>query len=339
MKAFKEKHPTIDGKTSVPLTMWAENWGSAIGTFKGMFGIKTYAEENGKLQLDFRDKNYKTMISYINEINRAGLLDAEWATNKEQLWKQKLASGAVFASPEAYWNTAEATSILSETNPDAVYLPYKVVADGVDASETTYSSRNPMGWDIVGICSSNKNPEKTIKFIDYLASDEGQKLLMSGVEGVNYVVEDGKRVIPEDVLKEMNSDFSAFSKKTGVRYWTICVKNGNAEDGQAYMLYNEYSDDETKKFAHKTLGDTVWDCSMYEDLTPVGGSIEALNYKKLSDLSLEYCTKLINAADDNTFNSIWNEFMKSAEALDEEKIENIITENYNNKKKLWGLEN
>lgn len=339
LKAFKEKHPTIDGKPSVPLTMWAENWGSAIGTFKGMFGIKTYAETDEGLQLDFRDENYKDMLSYINEIHRAGLLDSEWATNKEQLWKQKLTSGTVFATPEAYWNTAEATSILSEENPDAVYLPYKVVADGVDASETTYSSRNPMGWDIVGICSSNKHPERTIQFLDYIASDEGQKLIMSGVEGTNYVVEDGKRVIPENVLEEMNADFSAFSKKTGVRYWTICVKNGNAEDGQPYMLYNEYNDDEVKQFAIKTLSDSVWDCSPYEDLTPVGGSVEALNYKKLNDLSLEYCTKLINASDTGVFNSTWDEFISAAEALDETNIEKIITENYNAKKELWGLEN
>ena len=47
LKAFKKKHPDIDGKTSIPLTMWSENWGSAIGSFKGMFGMKTYAEKDG----------------------------------------------------------------------------------------------------------------------------------------------------------------------------------------------------------------------------------------------------------------------------------------------------
>ncbi len=338
LEAFKAKHPQIDGKNSIPLTMWAENWGSAIGTFKGMFGIKTYAQEGDTLRLDFRDPNYKTMLSYINDINRRGLLDGEWATNKEQLWKQKLTAGTVFATPEAYWNTDEASKLLSESDPDAVYLPYKVVADGVDAAETTYSSRNPMGWDIVGITSTNPDPEKTIKFLDYLASDEGQKLIMSGVEGKQYVVEDGKRVIPEDVLNEMNSDFSAFSKATGTRYWTICVKNGKAEDGQSYYLYNDYNDSETKAFAKKTLLDSVWDCSPYEDLTPTGGEIAALNYKKLSDLTLEYDTKLINAESPEQFESLWTEFMSAAEALDEANVESIITENYQKKLKLWGME-
>ena len=56
----------------------------------------------------------------------------------------------------------------------------------------------------------------------------------------------------------------------------------------------------------KTMGDTVWDCSPYEDLTPVGGTVEALNYKKLSDLSLEYSTKLINASSEEEFNTVWD---------------------------------
>ena len=258
-------------------------------------------------------------------------------TNKEQLWKQKLTSGVVFATPEAYWNTGEASTILSESNEDAVYLPYKVVADGVDPSKTTYSSRNPMGWDIVGITSTNPYPERTIEFLDFIASDEGQKLIMSGIDGVNYTVKDGVRTIDEATLDEMNTDISAYSKKTGVRYWTICVKNGDAKDGLPYYLYNAYNSDETTAFAKKTMGDTVWDCSPYEDLTPVGGTVEALNYKKLSDLSLEYSTKLINASSEEEFNTVWDSFMSEAESLDEANVEKIITENYQKKLKLWGM--
>ncbi len=338
LQAFKTLHPTVDGVTSVPLTMLAENWGSAIGTFKGMFGIKTYAEdENGTLKFDFRDENYKPMLEYINEIQRAGLLDSEWASNKENLWKQKLASGAVFATPEAYWNTAEVSELLQEDNPDAVYLPYKVVADGVDASETTYSSRNPLGWDIVGITSSNPDPVATIKFLDYLASEEGQILLMSGVEGEHYEVQDGVRYIPEDTLETYLSDVSSYQQKTGVRMWTICIKNGDASDGMPYYLYNEYATDETALFAMKTMGDTIWDCSPYEDLTPSGGSVDTLNYTKISDTEQEYCTKMINASSEEAFESLWNEFISTVEALNEEGIETTINENYQKKLELWGL--
>lgn len=338
LKTFKEENPTIDGKNSVPMTIWAENWGSVIGTFKGMYGLKTYTEKDGNLYYDFRDPQYKEMVKYINSIYKDGLLDREWATNKEQLWKQKLASGSVFSTVEAYWNTGDATKILTQTDPDAMFLPYRVVADGVDPNETTYSSRNPMGWDVVTITKSNPDPVKTIKFLDFIASDEGQKLIMSGVEGKQLEVSDGKRVMLPEAEEAMLEDFTQYSKDTGVRYWTICVKNGNAKDGDPYIISDKYTEDPVKDFALSSLEGTVWDCSPYEDLTPVGGSIEALNHKKITDLTLEYCTKLINAANDNDFESLWTEFINNADSLGASDLEQIITENYHKKMKLWNKE-
>ncbi|MEG2669861.1 MAG: ABC transporter substrate-binding protein, partial [Oscillospiraceae bacterium] len=338
LKAFQTKYPTIDGKAGVPMTLWAENWGSFMGTFKGMYGLKTYTETDGKLSYDFRDPKYKEMLKYMNGIFQSGLLDKEWATNKEQLWKQKMASGAVFATAEAYWNTEDANKVLKEKGEDCIFLPYQVVANGVDPKKTTYSSRNPMGWDVIGITKSNPNPEKTIKFLDFLASDEGQKLIMGGVEGKQYDVVDGKRVMKPEVIEKVTEDFTAYSKETGVRYWTMCVKNGKAKDGQAFQLSNEYIPNPVKDFALKSLDGTVWDCSPYEDLTPVGGSIDALNYQKISDLSLEYCTKLVNAANDDEFEKLWSSFISEADALGAQKVEEILNQNYQKKMKLWGMD-
>ena len=53
---------------------------------------------------------------------------------------------------------------------------------------------------IVGITSTNPYPERTIEFLDFIASDEGQKLIMSGIDGVNYTVKDGVRTIDEATL-------------------------------------------------------------------------------------------------------------------------------------------
>ena len=91
LKAFKKKHPDIDGKTSIPLTMWSENWGSAIGSFKGMFGMKTYAEKDGALQLDFKDENYDekwffgdngTAYFVIYSIYKDGVLELQWGLGR-----------------------------------------------------------------------------------------------------------------------------------------------------------------------------------------------------------------------------------------------------------------
>jgi len=75
------------------------------------------------------------------------------------------------------------------------------------------------GWG-VGITTSAKDPVRAIKFLDYLASDEGQVLLNWGIEGKHYNVVDGKRVIPADVLDKKMNDNSNFNKTTGIGLYT-----------------------------------------------------------------------------------------------------------------------
>lgn len=47
--------------------------------------------------------------------------------------------------------------------------------------ETTYGPKSSLGWDGVTISRSNKDPVRTMKLLDFLASEEGQYLLMWGL--------------------------------------------------------------------------------------------------------------------------------------------------------------
>jgi putative aldouronate transport system substrate-binding protein len=57
--------------------------------------------------------------------------------------------------------------------------------------------------------------------MDWLASDEGQVLRNWGIEGQHYNVENGKRVIPDEVQDRKTNDNSAFSKETGIGLYNI----------------------------------------------------------------------------------------------------------------------
>ncbi|MET3209328.1 UNVERIFIED_CONTAM: ABC-type glycerol-3-phosphate transport system substrate-binding protein [Paenibacillus sp. PvR008] len=59
---------------------------------------------------------------------------------------------------------------------------------------------------------------RAIKFLDFLASDEGQILRNWGIEGQHYNVENGKRVIPADVQQRKNTDNSAFMRESGIGF-------------------------------------------------------------------------------------------------------------------------
>ncbi|HLU22146.1 MAG TPA: ABC transporter substrate-binding protein, partial [Bacillaceae bacterium] len=69
-------------------------------------------------------------------------------------------------------------------------------------------------WGI-SISKDCKDPVAAIKFIDFLASEEGQILQNWGIEGEHYEIVDGKRIISEDEMQERNTNAN-YSKETGI---------------------------------------------------------------------------------------------------------------------------
>jgi len=87
--------------------------------------------------------------------------------------------------------------------------------------ETSFWPTGFMAGNGVGITTDCKDPVRAIKFLDYLASDEGQVLLNWGVEGKQYNVENGKRVIPAEVNNRIVNDSTNFVKETGISLYNL----------------------------------------------------------------------------------------------------------------------
>ncbi|RIX50137.1 extracellular solute-binding protein [Paenibacillus nanensis] len=333
---FKAKYPQIDGKDTIALTMDGENFGGTMGTFKGMFGLKNYYEHDGVLQYDVKDPKYKEMILYMNDLFRSGLMDTEWAINKRQIWEQKIATGTIFASTGAYWDLGNSNTILKKDRGEESQLfAYKVVADGVDPSKTTYGGRSSLGWDAIAITKKNKDPERTMQFINFLASEEGQYLLMWGIEGTHWDMKDGKHVPRPEVLQGFKDDWTNYTKQTGIRKWTWFIKNGPGADGTPYDLPGRYERSPIDQMAIKNLSDSVFDTAIYDGLGPAGGTPEALSEQKISDITKQAITKAIMAPTAEEASALFDKMLADMKAAGDEKVEKIYTENYNARKELW----
>ncbi|OME84963.1 ABC transporter substrate-binding protein [Paenibacillus sp. FSL A5-0031] len=333
---FKAKYPTMDGKETIALSMDGENFGGTLGTFKGMFGMLPFYDENGELKFDVKDPQYRKMIMYMNDLYNTGLIDKEWAINKKQAWEQKLATGSVFASTGAYWDAGGANTILKKDRGEESQLfPYKVVADGIDPAKTTYGGRSSLGWDAITITKKNKNPERTMKFMNFLASEEGQYLLMWGIEGQHWDMKDGKHTPRPEVLQSFKDDWNAYTKESGIRKWTWFIKNGNGSDGTPYDLAGRFERGAVDKMALKNLSDSVYDSVLYDGLGPQGGTPEALNEQKVNDIVKQGLTKAIMAKSPEEANSIFDKMLSDMKAAGDAKVEAIYTTNYKNRVELW----
>jgi len=338
---FKEKYPTIDGKPSIPMTLNGEDIGSVQWTFKGMFGMKPYYENNDELKKDIRDPRYLEMMKFINSFYNKGLIDKEWATLKTKQYEQKVGAGNVFATANAAWNVGASNTLLKAdapagTNVDERQLyQYKVLAPGVAADQTTYGPKSSLGWDGATISKTNKDPVRTIKMLDYLASEEGQYLLMWGIEGKDWDMKDGKHVPRQEVLDAFTKDWNAASKSTGIRKWTWMIKNGPGADGTPYDLIGRFKTDPTTDLAIKNLADTAYDTALYDNLGAAGGTAEAIMEQKVDEIIKKYYLKMALAPLEEQVTEIYNQMIKESDAAGLPKLEKLYNENYKQRLELW----
>jgi putative aldouronate transport system substrate-binding protein len=336
LKNFKEKNKTIDGKETVPMTMNGENMGANLGTFKGMWGLRTYYDNNGTLQYDVKDPKYREMLLYVNSLYREGLIEKEFAISKTQTWIQKLATGAVFSTPGAYWDPGNANGTLKKDGgDDNQFFPYKVVAPGTETSQTTFGPRSSLGWDAIAITKNNKHPEGTIKLFNYLASDEGQHLLLWGKEGEQYTMVDGKRQPDPAFLQSFKDNWDDAVKKSGVRKWLWFVKNGLDANEQPYDMAVKYQRSEIDEMAIKSLGDSVWDTAEFDNLGPDGGTPEALTAQKVKDIMDQSITRVIIAPSEAEANSTFDKMLADMKKAGDEKVEEIFNQKYSERMELW----
>ncbi|MCD7751490.1 MAG: substrate-binding domain-containing protein [Lachnospiraceae bacterium] len=337
LREFKEKYPTIDGKETIPFTVNGEYMDTVLSTFRGMYGMKNYyINEDDEVFFQVRDPRYLEMMQFINQLYTEDLLDNEWATTKSDLFDEKLASGVVFACNDGTPSSVNyAFQSEEDADPDRQFYMFRVVADGVDPDATTFSPRSSLGWDAIGITSSNEYPVETIKLLDFLASEDGQYLLMWGVEGKDWTIENGVHVPSEETLPGFRDDWNGYSSETGIRKWTWCIKNGYGSDGTPYDLVTQYELDEVEQHARISMEGSVWDTAPYDDIAPQSGTLDALAEQKCTDIIDQYFAKMAYASSSEEVAAFYEQMIAEIDANDAASVEQIYTEKYQANLELW----
>ena len=337
LRAFQKKYPEIGGKSSLPLSLCMDF--GYITPFRGMYGMKYYYEENGNLYHLTRDPKYLKLLLFLNKLYREDLLDKEWVVNRRALFSEKFAEGRVFATACAYWDLDGSLSDLMKNNgEDICYYPYKVLGDGVDETETTYTARSTLGWDAIAVTDKCKNMDAVLKVIDFLASEDGQYLMLWGIEGEDWNYVNGKRVPEQEILDEVQADIKQAKNNTAIRRWAWFIKNGLGSDGSPYDMMTKYEISEAARLGKERFQTDRWDTSLYSQLEPDSGTEEALIWKNVTDIYEKAYPRLINASSAEKCIRLYHKMIEDMETEGLAKAEKVITENYKKRIRLWGKE-
>ena len=229
IQAYIDKHPTDkDGNKNIGLALSADDWRTSISvtnpaaetTGKSGDGEYYIDPKTNEATYHYRTEGEKDYFKWLNHMYNIGLLDKESFVQKYDQYLSKIASGRVVGLIDVDWDYADGEKALKTAGKlDQTYGHYSVMLNDSYKDNRFQSTGFMAGWG-VGISTSCKDPVRAIKFLDFLASEQGQVLNNWGIEGKEYTMQGGKRVVPQDVQQRITNDNTAFSKETGIGFYT-----------------------------------------------------------------------------------------------------------------------
>lgn len=198
LKAFKEQDPNGNGNPDeIPLT--GQNLGSIVKNIKGAWGLGNRGnaanfvdmdETTNQLRFWPADEKYRDMVEYLRKLYEEKLLDQEIFTSGWDKVIAKANNGVVGAY--AGWSPTLLT-VTDYTGIGVLEGPQgdKIVPSLSPVAETPF---------MAVITDKNKYPEATVRWLDYMYSEEGAKLFNMGIEGETYTVDANGEYVFTDVI-------------------------------------------------------------------------------------------------------------------------------------------
>ena len=207
LKQMVDAHPeTEDGKKVYALSGWTD-WGLwpykisypfSFG-YENLDNNQLFSHVTGELEDMFtkEDGIFWKSLSFFNKAYRMGIMDPEAFTMKNAQYHSKVSNGEILVAADN-WDTPD-VAICGE-NAGMYVLPgaFPYIA-GIYPLESRlgYTTTNA-----ICISANCKYPEKAMELLEYLNSDEGSRLVRTGIQGEDWDIVDGK---PELIGKRLDN--------------------------------------------------------------------------------------------------------------------------------------
>ena len=360
------KHPTDEnGNKNIGLSLNADDWHMYQVT---NLGFKTTGgPDDGEYYIDqkthqatyhFRRPEEKEFFRWLNHMNAIGLLDPESFVQKTDQFKAKVASGRVLGLAAPEWEYEDGENALKAAGKfDQTYCQYPVTMSK-EYKDTSFWSAGFDGGYGISISSTCKDPVRAIKFLDFLASEEGQILNNWGIEGKHYTMENGKRTLIPEVQDRAINDAAAFQKESGLGlYWNLMVHYGDGiKDSTGNYFTRNYPELLTANYNEaekETL--KAYKAEHWKDLFPKEDEFQPRAYgaaytmslpnddpavilaAKMKDITWKRIPEAVMSKPED-FDKIWDAYMAELEKAGVKEMEEAYTKHIKNRVELWSTQ-
>lgn len=329
LEKAKEKFPYINDEPLIPLGLdeFNDSGNLSLDSILPNF-LAIPFEKDGKIYDRITDPEYIRWLRTLRKANELGLLSKDIFGDKRAQMAEKIAKGRYFSMLYQRTDMAEQQLELYRTDKNKIYIPVDGPANS-KLDEPRLASDSISGWTVTLISKDCKNPERAIKFLSYLISEEGNKDLYLGEKDITWKYVNGKEQFKPEVLKLLNEDRKTFNEKYAAEktYWMLMDTNlikkwANAEP-EALKILADWPKGKTYNF------------SLYDQTAPYGDTEEGITYSKIYYQWQNALKNLLIANSDSEFDKILNEFLTYRESEGYEKIQAYRQKKFEeNKKKL-----
>ncbi len=229
MQDYAQENDLCDGSQVWAISGW-NDWGlwpwyvsllpemGYVGVQYGVMNVETKEVERLYTSDAFWD-----CMKFFNKAYNMGILDPEAFTMKNDQFWEKCQNGQVLMA-YASWQTDYINQHLAaNVNPEWGYE--KLPCDGNPYVYGITSTDAPIGSGAeyaTAITTNCEHPEKAMQLLDFLSSEEGARLLYSGIEGEHWTSENGVVQPTDDFIANSKAD-STYRNTVGVNlYNKLC---------------------------------------------------------------------------------------------------------------------
>lgn len=339
---YMEKHPEIDGVKTTGFEILADGWRNwaLLNPAQNLMG----AGNDGAIFVD--QETYETSFYQVsdtayeyykklNEEYHKGVINAETFTQDYDQYISKITTGTVLGFYDQNWNFQSAQDLLkADGKYDRTYVALPITNPGVTDFYLDKTNGIPTGTNGIGITTKCENPERLLRYFDWLLQRDVQDYLQWGEEGKDWnYTEDGGKVLTDE-RRAIVYDTARKRDETGLTLWNYCPKwqgiytsdgmpCGTGESADEYKVsQSEYDIKFLEGYGIKYPAEMFSEPRVRAAYYPVwamsleDGSAAAVANTKITDVTMKFFPRLILAADEAEYDTIWESFLGEFNAID-----------------------
>ena len=326
LRAVREAYPDV----KVYMSANAESLAltgryDGLNWWKTSFGIETYYEnEEGKVVAAYNHPKYEEAIKFINTMYLEGFITREDLAGTDESNTAKRESGEIYM----FQTGPDGLKYAPAGNPDVTYIAGPVFDDWKGTQQ------GGIHWCATFITKNCENPEAAIKLLDYLTSDEGDRLTQWGVQGEDWDYNEQGAPVYTDWYYQQNAESS---NEYDLNRGNILM--GRSWAGSEWVLANIPYEEEYMHQARTVMQDHYFCRMNFLSLDPIGNTYESIVMQQCNDAWTEMIPNVIMAESNDAALALFEEVKATMESLDIASLEAYWTAKSDKIKEAFGEEN